>query len=156
MDKNFSLTAVLLALLASLLLHANASAQALPDSLGQSMLIKNTIVAVNHGNLTGNYTVLRDLASERFQKKNTASDLAATFTNLRKKKMDLSPILVTEPQLTQHPAEDKFRGRLQLIGYFPTQPQAVQFNLIFQHVKGGWMIDEISVAIAPVKPVAPK
>jgi len=156
MDTKFLRTFALPALLALLLGHSDVSAQALPDAAGQVMLIKNTIVAVNHGNLTGNYTVLRDLASERFRQQNTASDLAGTFANLREKKMDLSPILVTEAKLTQAPAEDKFRGRFQLVGYFPTRPQAVQFNLIFQHVQGGWMIDEISVAIAPPKQAAPK
>jgi len=145
-----------LLLIAACLTSCDAFAQGtLPDAAGQEMLIKNTIVAVNHGNLTGNYTVLRDLASERFRQQNTAADLAGTFVNLRKKKMDLSPILVTKPQLTQHPAEDKFRGRFQLVGYFPTQPQAVQFDLIFQYVQGGWMIDEVSVAIAPPKPANP-
>ena len=39
-------------------------------------------------------------------------------------------------------------GRLQLVGQFPTRPQAVQFALVFQHVGGGWMIDEISLRVA--------
>jgi hypothetical protein len=115
------------------------------------MLIRNTLVAVNHGNITGNYTVLRDLASDRFRQQYKAADLAHTFANLRQQKLDLSPILVAEPQLTQEPATDQFRGRLQLVGYFPTRPQAVRFAFIFQHIQGGWVIDEISVALAPIE-----
>lgn len=126
-----------------------------PDTSGQVMLIRNTIVAVNHGNITGNYTVLRDLASERFRQQNTAADLAKTFTTLRDLKFDLSPILIVQPQLTQSPAEDNFRGRLQLVGYFSTRPQAVQFTLIFQRIKKGWMIDEISLTIAPTSVTVP-
>ena len=146
---------IALTLVTASLLPNDAVAQApsVPGYAGQVMLIKNTIVAVNHGNITGNYTVLRDLASERFRKQNTASDLATTFASMRKQKLDLSPILVTEPQLTQQPAEDKFRGRLQLVGYFSTRPQAVRFALIFQHIQGGWVIDEISVAIGPTESV---
>jgi len=143
-------------LIAISLLQDEAGAQAAhstPDFPGQVMLIKNTIVAVNHGNLTGNYTVLRDLASARFREQNTAADLAITFANLRQQQLDLSPILVAEPQLTQKPAEDQFRDRLQLVGYFATLPQAVRFALIFQHIRGGWVIDEISVAIAPIESV---
>ena len=134
----------------------DAAAQApfaLPDYPGQVMLIKNTLTAVNHGNLTGNYTVLRDLASEQFRRRNTAGDLAATFASLRQQKLDLSPILVTEPRLTERPATDPQR-RLQLVGYVPTRPQAVRFALIFQQINGSWAIDEISVAVAPIESVA--
>jgi len=112
------------------------------------MLIRNTIALVNHGNLTGNYTVLRDLASDNFRQRNTAAELAATFSNLRQQKFDLSPVLVIEPQLAEPPREIA-PGRLQMIGQFPTRPQAVQFSLVFQHVGAGWMIDEISLRVAP-------
>jgi len=118
------------------------------DGPAQLMLIRNTLTLVNHGNLTGNYTVLRDLASERFRQRNTAGDLATTFGNLRQQKLDLSPILVIDPQLTQPPTEVA-PGRLQLVGQFPTRPQAVQFALVFQQVAAGWMIDEISLRVAP-------
>ena len=128
-------------------------ASSLPGHAGQVMLIKNTLVAVSHGNITGNYTVLRDLASERFRQQNTAADLAVTFAALRKQKLDLSPILVAEPQLTQEPAIDQFRGRLQLVGYFSTQPKAVRFALVFQLVQGGWVIDEVSVAVVPAESI---
>ena len=37
------------------------------------------LIAVNHGNLTGNYTVLRDLGSDRFRQQNDAARLAAVF-----------------------------------------------------------------------------
>lgn len=133
----------------------SAAAQAptaIPDSPGQVMLIKNTVTAVNHGNITGNYTVLRDLACESFRQRNTAGDLAQLFVSLRQKKLDLSPILVTEPQLTEHPQQDQ-HGRLQLVGFFPTRPQAVQFVLVFRPVDGGWMIDDISLGVAPIETV---
>jgi len=141
-------------LMAGCCLSNDAYAQAptnMPDSAVQAMLIKNTLVAVNHGNLTGNYTVLRDLSSENFRRKNTAADLSTTFANLRQQKLDLSPILVTKVQLTKQPRKDETRGRMLLVGFFPTRPRAVRFALIFQNVNGGWMIDEISVAVAPAK-----
>jgi len=122
----------------------------LPDASAQLMLIRNTLTLVNHGNLTGNYTVLRDLASESFRRRQSAADLAATFANLRQQKLDLSPILVIEPQLTSPPSEIA-PGRLQLVGQFPTRPQAVQFALVFMRVDGGWMIDDISLRVAPVQ-----
>ncbi len=148
-------TLVLLTLLAAWLPVADAAAEdlnAVPDYAGQVMLIRNTLTAVNHGNITGNYTVLRDLASERFRQRNTAGDLATTFANLRKQAPDLSPILVIEPKLTQQPAQDQY-DRIQLVGYFPTQPQAVRFGLIFQKIKGGWVVDEVTIGVAPTESV---
>ena len=50
------------------------------------LLIKNALISVNQGNLTGNYTVLRDLASPGFRERNSASDLGSIFANLRKQK----------------------------------------------------------------------
>jgi hypothetical protein len=123
------------------------------DPPAQLMLIRNTLALVNHGNLTGNYTVLRDLASARFRQRNTAADLAATFANLRQQKLDLSPILVIQPQLTQPP--EIVGDRLQLTGLFATRPQAVQFALMFQRVEAGWMIDEVSLRVAPAEPAPP-
>ena len=73
------------------------------DPAAQLMLIRNTITLINHGNLTGNYTVVRDLASEDFRRRNSAAELAATFANLRQQKLDLSPILVIDPQLAEPP-----------------------------------------------------
>jgi hypothetical protein len=149
---------VLLGLLAGCLLPAAATAQTpttFPNWPGQAMLIKNTITAVNHGNITGNYTVLRDLACESFRRRNTAVDLASAFTGLRQQKVDLSPILMTEPRLTKAPQGDG-RGRMRLLGYIPTQPKAVQFDLIFQSVDGGWMIDEVTLDLTPIESLVPR
>jgi hypothetical protein len=114
----------------------------------QEMLVKNAITAVNHGNLTGNYTVLRDLGAPSFRERNSAAQLATIFQKLRDQKFDLSPILVLQPVYTQRPGIDQ-AGELLLVGYFPTQPMQIQFRLAFQHVGGGWMIDTVSISTAP-------
>ena len=44
-----------------------------PNTL--TILIKNTLAALNHANLTGNYTVLRDLGAPGFSQANTAARL---------------------------------------------------------------------------------
>src|SRR4029079_4866954 len=96
------------------------------------------------------YTVLRDLASENFRHRNTARDLAGTFANLRQQKLDLSPILVIDPQLAEAPREIA-PGRLQMVGHFPTRPQAVQFALVYHRVGSGWLIDEVSLRVSPAE-----
>ncbi len=113
------------------------------------MFVKNALTAVNHGNLTGNYSVLRDLGSTGFREKNTAADLANAFANHRKQHFDLSPILIAEPQFTEQPTEIK-PGFLKLVGFFPTQPQVVQFAVVYQRTEKGWGIDELSIGMAPI------
>jgi hypothetical protein len=116
------------------------------------MLVRNTLTAVNHGNLTGNYTVLRDLGGPVFRERNSAAQLAAIFQRLREQKTDLSPTLVLEPVFTEAPVIDQ-AGQLQVAGFFPTQPLQVQFHLAFQRLPAGWMIDAVSVrTVAPQAP----
>jgi hypothetical protein len=117
----------------------------------QEMLIKNAITAVNHGNLTGNYTVLRDLGGPTFREKNSDARLATIFQKLRDQKSDLSPILVLQPVYTERPMIDQ-AGELNLVGFFPTQPLQIQFRLAFQRVGNGWMIDSVSISTNPTQP----
>jgi hypothetical protein len=116
-----------------------------------AMLVKNAVTAVNHGNLTGNYTVLRDLGGPVFRERNSAAQLATIFQRLREQKSDLSPILVLDPQFTEAPGINA-AGQLQLVGFFPTRPLQVQFRVAFQKVQAGWAIDTISIGTVPVQP----
>jgi hypothetical protein len=136
-------------LLASLISTESASGQnANPSSLHplSLVLIKSTLTAVNHGNITGNYAVLRELGSPQFRQQNKAADLAATFAELRQQRLDLSPILVSDPQLTRQPVQDA-EGRLHLEGICPLAQLAVRFHLVYQTVPQGWLIDQISIQI---------
>lgn len=113
-----------------------------------TLLIKNAIISVNQGNLTGNYTVLRDLASPGFRERNSASDLGSIFGNLREKKLDLSPIVLLEPVITLAKFS-KEQQQLRLTGYFPSEPLQIKFDLIFQQANpGGWMIHGLSIGTA--------
>ena len=111
------------------------------------MLVRNAVTAVNHGNLTGNYTVLRDLGGPAFRERNSAAQLAAVYQRLREQKIDLSPVLVHEPVFTEPPGINQ-AGQLQLVGFFPTRPLQIQFRLGFQRVQGGWMIDAVGIGAA--------
>ncbi len=115
------------------------------------LLIKNALIAVNQGNLTGNYTVLRDLSSPGFRQRNSASDLGAIFGNLRKQKLDLSPIMLLDPVITQSKFS-KEENLLRLTGFFPSEPVQIKFDLIFQMANpGGWMIDGVSIGTEQVE-----
>lgn len=126
-----------------------AAAQApIPDAQRAEFMVKTTIVALNHANLTGNYTVLRDLGSPRFRNINNAARLAGVFTPLRERGINLSPVVVFEPVLTE-PVSSDGQGRLKLVGYFPTRPLRVVFDLAYEPIQNRWLISDIAVNLAP-------
>lgn len=117
-----------------------------PSRHVQVMLIRNCLASVNHASITGNFTVLRDLGSARFRRQYKASDLSVAFQGLREQNIDLSPVLVHYPKLTQ-PPELNEDGRLRLVGYCATEPVPVRFDLAFQFGPLGWGIDDIGVSM---------
>jgi hypothetical protein len=115
-----------------------------PDSQGLVVLIQNSLIALNHANLTGNYSVLRDLAAPGFQKLNPPKQLAASFADLRVRNVNLSPIVLYQPKLVGDPAIDD-KGFLRMAGFYETRPMQVHFDLVFQPVAAVWRLFEISV-----------
>ena len=139
--------AICLALCAA---HANpARAQlAAPDAVQAEFMVKNTLAALNHANLTGNYTVLRDLGSLRFRASNTAARLGEVFARLREQNIDLSPIVVLEPQFVVPPSLDE-AGRLRLAGQFPSRPLRVVFDIAYELGGNRWALSDLSVNAVP-------
>lgn len=127
---------------------AAAPAHKIPDSFKLNMMIRSTVIAVNQANQTNNYTVLRDLGSPRFREANSADKLKTVFESLRKTKFDLSPVLFFTPKLLQPPGL-MGDGMLRLTGFFDTVPQRVLFDLLFEDVKGEWLIYGINIATQP-------
>jgi hypothetical protein len=125
----------------------------LPVSVEQTLyLIRSTLLTLNDANRSGNYTVLRDLAAPDFQAHNTAADLAQDFADLRRRNFDLYGAALLAPQLTAAPALDAEK-RLRLIGFFPTRPQRINFDLSFQVVGGQWRLFGISIATPEAPPL---
>lgn len=132
------------------LARAQAPQPTMPDPYKLNMLIRTSIIALNHANKTGNYTVLRDLAAPIFQQTNNAARLAEIFANLRKRRLDLSPIMFFQPKLVRQPVIDK-RGLLRLTGFFETRPEQISFDMLFQFVGKEWRLFGIAIDVAPPK-----
>jgi len=127
---------------------APAAVQQDPQRLAAIIRVKNALLAVNQGNLTGNYTVLRDLSSPGFREKNSAADLATIFQGVRQQKFDLSSIVVLDPVLNQPRISQD--GQLMLDGYFSTQQVRINFQLAFlKATNGAWQIHGVSLNAAP-------
>jgi hypothetical protein len=123
------------------------------DRNGVLILIRSAMIALDQGNKTGNYTVLRDLGAPGFQV-NTAARLAEIFATERRDNIDLSGVVVLEPQLTILPQIEP-NGMMRMAGFFPSVPTQVNFELIFAPVSGQWRLFGISVNIGQSAPVAP-
>jgi len=120
-----------------------------PSDQALTIMIKTTLIAFNDANRTGNYSVLRDLASPSFREANTSAQLAEIFQGARHSNLDLAPIVLFQPQLVRKPAVDQ-HGLLQVSGFFATRPEQVQFDLAFQEVDGYWRLFGIHVTAQKV------
>jgi hypothetical protein len=123
----------------------------LPSDDKLLILINSALIALNQANATGNYTVLRDMAAPGFKRVNSPERLAQVFANLRNRNLDLSPVVLFQPKLFRKPAiSDK--GMLRITGFFPTAPERVNFDLIFQPVQGKWRLYGIAANTQRVPP----
>ncbi|WP_188790249.1 hypothetical protein [Salipiger pallidus] len=128
----------------SMVLAVPATAQEKVERSFAVALVRDVLTAINHGNWTGNYTVLRDYASRDFAEVNDPTRLAGLFTALREAGLDMMPILVVEPTLLQ--TEVSARGdQIRLTGYFPTEPQHFSFDMVFVNESRRWLLFDISV-----------
>jgi hypothetical protein len=125
----------------------------MPDADGMMILIRTTLIALDHANRTGNYTVLRDIGSPGFREANDPARLAELFADLRKRGLVLAPISVVDATLTSRPALDA-NNMLRLTGFFETRPEEVNFDLLFEFVNGSWRLFGLGIGTSQAKEVA--
>jgi hypothetical protein len=121
------------------------------NALIVASLVRTTLVALHQANVTGNYTVLRDLAAPSFRDKNTAADLARIFAPIRNESIDLGVIVVLEPELARQPAIAD-NGMLHIDGTLRTRPTAVRFEFLFQPVDNAWRLFGASITPTRLDP----
>ncbi len=119
-----------------------------PDDPRLLLMVRNAVIALNQANLTGNYSVLRDMGTPNFQMTNNSARLAEVFATLRARKIDISPIMFFNPKFASPPAMQDGQV-LRVAGVFPTTPEQVNFDLAFQLSGEQWMLAAIAVNVAP-------
>jgi hypothetical protein len=110
------------------------------------VLLRTSLLALDHANKTNDYAVLRALGAPELQKF-TAEQLRQMFAGLRTANIDLSPVAVITPQVLE-PPQITPQGLLKLLGFFPTQPLQIQFEILFQPVGGQWRVFGLTVRAA--------
>ena len=121
------------------------------DKNGLLILVRSTLLALHHANVTGNYTVLRDLGAPGFQAANSAARLGEVFARQRAQSLDLSGVAVLEPQLTVLPQIVE-GGMMRMAGFFPSVPVQVNFELLFAPVNGQWRLFGLSLNVGQAAP----
>jgi hypothetical protein len=107
------------------------------------MLVRTTLVALHQANLTGNYTVLRDLSAPDFQTRNSAADLARIFAAVRERRVDLAEAVLLDPHLGDLKiTPDK---QLHVAGWLATRPAPISYEMLFQSLGGVWRLYGIAV-----------
>ena len=135
---------------------ALAEAQPKPAQINRNgvlILVRSTLLALDHANKTGNYTVLRDLGAPEFQN-NSAAKLAEIFAGQRRDNLDLSGVAAVDPQLTLLPQIEP-NGLLHMKGFFPAVQSQMVFELLYAPVNNQWRLFGVSVGMTPASPGAP-
>ena len=125
-----------------------------PGEMELNKLVWSTMAAVDHANLAGNYSVLRDLAAPGFQLNNDAARLAQIFAALRASRIDLSNTLLLGPSYTaapKRPAADMLRVQ----GFFGLRPTAIRFDLQYQWAGGRWRLFGVDIRPATLAAAQP-
>jgi hypothetical protein len=110
-----------------------------PSQLELSKLLWSTIAAVDHANLSGNYSVLRDISAQGFQINFNPARLTEIFAGLRGLNIDLSNALLVPPTYYEAPqmiSNDVFRVR----GVFQLRPISIGFDVYYQWEQGRWKL----------------
>ncbi len=115
----------------------------MPPPEAMIIMIRSSLVALSQANVTNNYQVLSSLGSDSFRKANSPARLAELFAPFRSNNIDLAPVVFITPQLSQQPAI--VDGKLRMIGFFPTQPMRVDYDLQFEPSGGVWKLFGLSV-----------
>lgn len=110
------------------------------------MLVKSAIMALNHANLTGNYSVLRELGSAQFQLNTSSAILSDSFSSLRRDNINLQGTLVFPAKLTAAPELNDNVARF--TGVFETRPSQVNFDISYQFMNGRWRINGLTVGLS--------
>lgn len=145
-----SLTLFALLAIATVMTAAPASAQRVPPDNVIEIMIKRHLASFNDANITGNYTVWHATLSLPFRQQFTPERLKAAFKDFHDKAIDIAPILVERPILSE-PASIDNEGALILKGTFETRPSRVIFNLRMLPSDGIWKLIAIHVNVTPAE-----
>ncbi len=118
-----------------------------PSELALEALVKASLLSFNDANVTGNYTVFHERLSKPFRDKFSPEQLKETFKDFSQKHIDIHVVAAFKPTYAESPKIDP-EGKLQVKGYFPTEPVRVNFELGFIPSDAEWRLILIHVKLS--------
>jgi len=115
-----------------------------PPAIAVLAMVRSTLLAVDHANRTGNYTVLRDLAAPQFRDANSAARLAQIFGPVVTQSIDLLAVAVAEPAYNK-PAAINAEHKLHVGGVFRIPPKAAAFEIMWEPVGAQWRLFAVGI-----------
>ena len=115
-----------------------------PDDNTLARLVWTTMIALDNANRTDNYSVLNDLGTPAFQRRNSEAQLSVIFAELRRNRVDIGRAILSTPNYYL-PPQILSDGTLRLRGGFDFRPKSIRFDLIYKSMNGGWQLNAISV-----------
>jgi hypothetical protein len=125
---------------------------AVPAPEAMVIMIRSSLLALSQANQTNNYAVLNALGSDSFRMANSPARLGEVFASFRANNIDLAPVSLVNPILSQQPLVTN--GKLRMVGYFSTQPMQVNFDLQYEPTTAGWKLFGIAVNLNKVQQTA--
>ncbi|MBI3195953.1 MAG: hypothetical protein HYZ40_00305 [Rhodospirillales bacterium] len=136
-------------MLVMLLAAVTADAQTkVPAERPLEALVKSALLSFNDANLTGNYSVFHAKLSKPFRQQFTVEKLKETFKEFNEKSIDIDIVAAMKPTYGPAPAIDG-DGKLNVKGFFPTDPTRVNFDLSFIPSDGEWKLISLNVKLGP-------
>jgi hypothetical protein len=123
----------------------------IPSAEGVVVMIRSTLLSLDHALVTSNFTVMRDLAAPSFREANSPDRLRQIFSNLSAQGVSLSAVGILVPKLDGAPNIDDGR-RLHIRGLFPGDPVEIRFHLQYEVVGGRWRL--FGIGVNPTKSVS--
>jgi hypothetical protein len=103
------------------------------DPSESARLLWSTFLAIEQANDSLNYSVFREISAPEFQRKNTTEDVAELFLSLRKSGIDLSQVILNQPEYDISPQIGS-SGLLRMRGKFTLPPEVVCFDVLYQMI----------------------
>ncbi len=111
----------------------------LPDETLRDMLIVNTLLRLNDANRTGNYAILRDLASRQFKDEVSLSKIEESFKSFRDLRLWRDEVSVRDFAADEG-GEILHEGILRLSGSFTLSRFRLNYLLRFKREDGEWKL----------------
>ena len=141
-------------LLMSVQLRADDEGPPVPDPQDLIELVRNTVLAVHEGNLSGSYQKLFDMGSPAFQAAYPQDNLQKKFARLKNHPVDLSAVRTLTPLTTGAPTLDR-NGLLRILGFFEIKQVQLVYDLLYDYDRNGKRWRLIGISLNP-RDIAPE